>query len=390
MTFGKNIPLMYVFRLLVSMHFFGGVLIPFFLDWGQISFTQIMFLQSFFMISVVVLEVPTGAIADFFGRKTSVVLGAAATAGAVLIYASVPLYAIFFIAELFWALGFSLLSGAQDALMYDSLKCVRRERSSKEVLGRFHSCEVIGIMISAPVGSIIAHYFGLRSTMVVTVVPLLLAILIAVGLREPPRRLRERRGYLAVVKDGVRYFGSHRVLKTLTFDKVSIGALAFMLIWTIQPLLQELNVPLFFFGFVMAGLAGVQVPVLNSFHRLERFVGSKRRYILLSAVVAGIAFVGLGLNSYIPLTIVLSLIIAGFGLTRFVLFNNYLNKHIESHHRATVLSTVSMFDRLLRAAMYPFMGLLVEWSLRNTLMLIGAAIIVLALFSGVREHHLID
>ena len=70
MNFKSNIWKMYAFRFLISMHFFSAVLIPFFLDYGNISFTKIMLLQSWFAFWSFVLEIPTGTIADYFGRKT--------------------------------------------------------------------------------------------------------------------------------------------------------------------------------------------------------------------------------------------------------------------------------------------------------------------------------
>ena len=42
---------------------------PSFTEWGGITFTQIMFLQGWFMAMIFIFEIPTGSIADYFGRK---------------------------------------------------------------------------------------------------------------------------------------------------------------------------------------------------------------------------------------------------------------------------------------------------------------------------------
>ena len=84
------------------------------------------------------------------------------------------------------------------------------------------------------------------------------------------------------------------------------------------------------------------------------------------------------------------MLIAGFGLSRRVLIENYMNKHIESSVRATVISAVSMIATLVMGLMYLAVGLLVEWSLRGTMIAIGAAIIVCALLARTREEHLVD
>ena len=154
---------------------------------------------------------------------------------------------------------------------------------------------------------------------------------------------------------------------------------------------MQIKVPVVYFGLVHAiAITGIQIPFMNSFEKLEKMFGGKKKYLLWSALISGIAFILLGLSRTVWMVVILLMAITGFGMTRFVLFQNYLNKHIESENRATVLSTISMADRLMRALLYPLIGLLVEWSLNYTLMILGVLIIIFALISRVREEHLID
>jgi len=391
MSFEANIWKMYIFKFSFSLQFVGGVLVPFFLDWGKISFTQIMILQSFFVFSVFLLEVPTGAVADYLGRKTSIICAAVTTSIGALVYSSYPHFYIFLLGEFVWALGLAFLSGADEALVYDSLIAAKSEKESKRIFGRFNSFQLAALMISAPIGSIIAATLGLRYTMMFMSVPFLVASFIALTFEEPePKKKSESKKYLETLVNGVRYFKDHKILKILAFDKISIGGLIFFILWTYQPLLKQLGVPLIFFGFVHAAMTGVEIPFMNSFERLEKIFGSKKRYLLWSALIAGAAFILLGINTWVPITVVLLLTVAGFGLSRYVLFQNYMNKYIESDVRATVISTVSMVDRIVRAVLCPVVGLLVEWSLEYSLIILGAAIVVFGLISGVEEEHLID
>jgi len=391
MSFKSNIWKMYVFKLLRNLQFIGGVLIPFFLDWGQISFTQIMLLQSFFVISAFLLEIPTGAVADYLGRKTSLIIGAFFTATATFVYALFPSFYLFLVGEFFWALGVALFSGADEALIYDSLKKIRSENKSKKIFGRFYSFEMVGLMVSAPIGSIIAATIGLRYTMMLVAVPQLLGAFLAFSFKEPKtKRKIESRRYWSILINGVKYFRGHKVLKILTFDKVFITTLVFFVIWTYQPLLMSLNIPIFYFGFVHAAICGVQIIFFSNLERLEKLFRSKKRYLYWSAIISGVSFFLLGLGFNVFVVIGLILIISGFGFSRDILFRNYMNKHIESGHRATVISTVSMLDRFVAALLYPLVGLLVERSLNWTFVIIGLAILFINLVSRVREEHLID
>ncbi len=387
----SNIPKIYAFKFFMGLHFIGGVLIPFFTDWGGVRFFQVMVLQAFFVFSVFLLEVPTGAVADHLGRKVSLILAALVNAAAVFVYASKPAFGVFLVGEFLWAMSYALASGADEAFVYDSLKQMNDEAHSKKVLARFRSFELSALMLSAPMGSAIATYIGLRESMLFMSIPFALAFLLAFTLEEPAfADEKQPRGYLETLIEGLRYFRDHRILRTLAFDKVAIGSLAFLVIWTYQPLLKLVGIPLIYFGFVHAGLTGVQIPFMNNFGRLERGFGSRKRYLVGSALIAGVAFVLLGVFPYAPVTILLLMVIAGFGLSRQVLLDNYMNKHIESSVRATVISAVSMIHTLVMAVLYLVAGLMVEWSLRGTLVAIGAAVIVCGLLARTREEHLVD
>jgi MFS family permease len=372
--------------------FISGVLVPFYLDWGKVSYTQVMILQSFYVIIVLLMEIPTGAIADYLGRKTSLILAGIASSIGALVYSSVPNFYIFFMGEFFWALGFALLSGCDEAMLYDSLKEINLESKSKTIIGRLKSFEMTAIMIAAPIGSLIASKMGLRYAMMFVFFPFFSAFLVALTFKEPHinREKEEKEKYIEILKSGIKYFKEHKILKILAFERISINVLVFFIIWMYQPLLGKLGIPIIYFGLVSSLMSGSQIPIMNSFGRLEKIFGSKRRYLLFSALLPGICFILLGINTYIPLAIILICLAGGFGLSRMVLFQSYMNKYIESHNRATVISTISMLSSLVSAVMYPLVGLMVEWSLDYSFIIIGTLIIVCTMVSKIEEGHLID
>jgi len=78
------------------------------------------------------LEIPTGTVADFLGRKVSLILGCMIGAVGVLIYASYPRFLVFLLAEVILAVSYTLISGADEALVYDSLKEIGQTDISKK------------------------------------------------------------------------------------------------------------------------------------------------------------------------------------------------------------------------------------------------------------------
>lgn len=386
-----NVWKMQLFRFLISLQFFGGVLMPFFTDWGGLNFTQTLVLQSWFMIWVFALEIPTGTIADVFGRKASLQLGLVANIGGVLAYSFIPNFYIFMFAEFLWALASALFSGADEALLYDSLKEAGEEKESKKILGHYYSFGLAGFTIAAPIGGLIAATLGLRYTMLLVAVPFSLAFLVALTFKEP-KKVHEDESvkFLQTLLSGVKQLGHNRILRLLAFDSVVIRSLASKVIWVYQPVLLDRGLAIGLLGVVHACMSGIQIPVLNAFGHLERLTGSKKRYLIFSALIPGIAFVLIGLFKSLVVTIPLLVVITGLGLTRHVLFNNYMHKYIQSSQRATVMSTIEMLQRLASGLLYPLVGLLMDYSLTTTFIVLGVVIVAVSLISGVEEVHLLD
>ena len=162
----------YAFVFLWNLHFFSAVLVPFFTDWGGISQVQIKILQSWFMFWIFVLEIPTGAVADYLGRKYSLALGALAVSFAALVYGSIPKFEIFLLAEFLFAMSAALMSGADKALLYDALKESDKEEESKNIFGKSHSIQLVSMLAAAPIGSLIASKFDLNYPMLFFAIPI--------------------------------------------------------------------------------------------------------------------------------------------------------------------------------------------------------------------------
>jgi len=182
--------------------FFGAVLVPMYTNWAHISQFQIQILQSWFMLWIFLLEIPTGVVADYLGRKYSLAMAGLVTAIATLVYGSVPLFGVFLAAEFLYAMGAALSSGADDALLYDALKEEGRENESKKIFGRANTIHLAGIFLAAPIGSLMAQKFGVNSPMLFSAIPMLLCFLVALSIKEPKvhDKTPERKRYLLIAK----------------------------------------------------------------------------------------------------------------------------------------------------------------------------------------------
>jgi MFS family permease len=186
-----NIVKLAAVRFLCWMHLMSAVIIPFFREWGGLSFVQIFALQTWFMLVCFLMEVPTGAVADRFGRKVSVACGGFLLAAASALYGTFPHLAVFVVAEALFAIAITLISGADEALAYDSLLAQGRELEASRVMARLEAAKLTGIFAGALLGAVVASRFGVRWPMLLQAVPLGLSGVVALTLTEPPRGKRE-------------------------------------------------------------------------------------------------------------------------------------------------------------------------------------------------------
>jgi MFS family permease len=354
--------------------------VPFFRDWGGLALAQILLLNAWFMFWNCVLEVPTGAVADRFGRRASLLLGLAIGALATLIYVSAPRLEVFLLAEVAMALAYTLISGADEALLYDSLVAAGRAHEAKRAIARLESAKLLGIVLGALGGAALTGFLPLRGILALQALPMGLAALVALALVEPPTtEPRAGRASLTrVAREGLGLVLASPALRRLSLDMVSVGALSFLVIWLYQPLLEAAGIPVGGFGPVHVALSLGQIAVLHAADRLEDALGSRSRVLLVCALAAGLGWIALGVVRPPWAVVPLVVLVASFGLARGPLLAASLHRHIPSERRATALSGISMLRTLAIVIANALAGLGAQTSLHATAVGIGVVLVALA------------
>ena len=386
----SNIWKSYLFHFFMGLHLISGVLLPFFLTWGKLTFVEVMLLQSYFTLMILIFEIPCGGIADYISRKFSLILGALITAVAALVYGSYPNIFIFAIGETLWAFASALTSGTDQAFIYDTLRKLEREDDISKVMARNRSFMLFGIAISAPIGSIIGANVSLNLVMTFMFFPFFIATLISLTLKEPNHDLEKKKSenYFTVIKSGFTELTKNKILRILAFEMVITEVLIFFIIWTYQIYLEALQFQLIFFGFISALMTLIQIVFNNIVTKLEKKFNNKRRFLQFYSIIPGIAFILMSVIFFIPVSIPLILTVIGFGFSRSLIFTKGINKQIETQNRATVISTINMGASLIRAVLYPFIGYFVMFNLSVTFIFLGSMIIIFALFSRIKSEYL--
>jgi MFS family permease len=374
----------YLYSFFQAAAIFSAVLIPIYTRWGHINQTEIQILQSWFMLWIFLLEVPTGVIADRFSRKASLIIGSIVVGIACLIYGSFPSFSVFLLGEFLFAAGVAFSSGADEALLYDSLKEKGREGEMGKILGRVRSIELAAMFLAAPIGGIVAGTISVNAPMYLSCLPYFVAAIVAMSIKETmvgEKKKSESLRYLEIVKAGKDFFVNNKEFRKLTINSVLVASSAYFVIWFYQPLLTKLGVPIYYFGLFHAGLVLGEILILNIIPKVPKRFGGWHLVINISALITGVAFIIAGVFPSMLTVVILLLFAGGFGLTRANFLSPIINHHIPSEIRATTLSSVSMFKRFLLVVLNPIFGFIADKNLSLALISSGAlALLVFFLF----------
>ena len=174
-------------------------------------------------------------------------------------------------------------------------------------------------------------------------------------------------------------------MRTLALDLILISAMTFYIYWLYQPLLKNVGVDVKYFGFVGAAFNIFEIILLRNLKFIEKHFNN-RNIIFLTAAIPGLMYVLLGFFQNIILLIFGLLLIVGFKELRRPIFEHYINKLIPNKQRATILSSISMLERMVIAVVYPIVGILTDYSLNFALIILGTLTLVLTFLSRVTKE----
>jgi MFS family permease len=147
-----NIEKFFAFRFLWEFQLFLPIWVIFVQQKHGFSLTQVTLLNVAFWLTMAAGEIPTGAVADVFGRKRSLLIAVMLAAASVSFFVLAPTYPLLMLANTLWALAMTFDSGAALALLYDSLRALRREGEYTRLRGRLAVVVHLAVALSSVLG----------------------------------------------------------------------------------------------------------------------------------------------------------------------------------------------------------------------------------------------
>jgi MFS family permease len=381
-----------------------GINTLFLLDAG-LSNLEAFAANAFFTAGMVIFEVPTGVVADTWGRRTSYLLGTLTLAISTFLYflmwqVKAPFW-LWALVSVLIGLGFTFFSGAVEAWLVDALDFAKYEGGLEAVFGRGQMVSGAAMLGGSVLGGIIAQATTLGVPFLLRVAILLMMFAVAYRLMKdlgfsPEPATHPLRAARAVFNASLEHGLKNPPVRWVMLAGMFEGGVAIYAFYALQPYLLEL------YGdpdaYSIAGLAaaivsGAQIVGGYLAPRIRGLFHRRTTALIVATVVSVAVLALLGVTTAFWLALVL-LVVWGLVYAAVIPIRQaYLNDMIPSAQRATVLSFDSLMDSSGGVVVQPVLGRVADVYSYATSFLVSAAINLMAvpfLFASRRERAAAD
>ncbi|HKL33404.1 MAG TPA: MFS transporter [Tangfeifania sp.] len=373
--FRKNIVRLYLVKISKWFNLVMPVVVLFYQDNGM-SMHEIFVLKSIYSVAIVAMELPSGWMADVWGRKKTLVLGSILGSAGILMYSFSYGFWAFAVAEIILGVGHSFISGADSALLYDSLKADGKTEKYVKHEGRITSAGNFAEAIAGIAAGFLAA-ISLRTPFYFQFFVASIAIPASITLIEPKLNAAHQFQSIKKMMQNIRdVFLTDTNLRISILLSAVTGTATLTFAWLVQPYFKAIGLPVELFGVLWTAL-NLTVGVSSAFaFRVEGFFSRKQEilFIIFSLtagyLLSGTAVVREGL-------VFLFLFYAVRGLATPIL-KNHINRYTQSDVRATMLSVRNFVIRISFAVIGPLLGWMTDNVSLNTAFLLAGGIYFMA------------
>ena len=235
MSLKKNIIALYLIKVSKWFTLVMPIIVLFYKECG-LDLADIFILKSVYSIAMVSLEIPTGYLADVWGRRNCLIAGCIFCFLGFTNYSISDTFTAFFLSEILLGFGQSLVSGADSALLYDTMLHYKKEDEYLKYEGRVTMVGNFSEAFAGIFSGLLAVY-SLRLPFYVQSGIAFIGIPAAVALTEHAAKTRIKNSFANIVQI-IQYslFTNKELCYNIMFSGV-IGAATLTMAWFVQPLL---------------------------------------------------------------------------------------------------------------------------------------------------------
>lgn len=373
----------------LAASFIWGINTLFLLDAGLSNF-EAFAANAFFTAGEVIFEIPTGVVADAWGRRISYLLGTVTLSSSTFLY-----YLLWQVHGPFWAwavvsvllgLGFTFFSGAVDAWLVDALHFAHFAGDLEAVFGRAQIVGGSAMLAGSVAGGFIAQATSLGVPFLIRVGILCAMFGVASVLMKdlgftPERGHRPLQATRQILHTSLDYGLRNPPVRWLMLAAPFTSGVGFYAFYAMQPYLLNLygnRAAYAVAGLAAAIFAGSQIVGGILAPKVRNLLHRRTSALILGTALGALFLVLLGVAHSFWVALFLLVLWGMSGAAVIPIHQAYLNDLIPSKQRATVLSFDSLMGSTGGVVVQPLLGRAADTWGYGTSYVVGAAIQVLA------------
>lgn len=366
-----NIRILFWAELFGSIKFILPVLTLFYFSRG-LDESLVLLVMTFWSTGVLVGEIPTGMFADRYGAKYSFLIGAFLNVGshALLLIAFEPW--VFFVSSFLNGFAATFFSGADEALIYESLKQSAEEKLMDKAMGIIQSAKFIVTIFVVLTGAVLAKDLEESQFQLLIILGILfmsVQFLLVLFVKNPPSQGNYQDNPIQQVKEGIQAIrkAPQVLVMFMNVTLVFIPAIAVFDKFD-QLLLVDAGLPVYLIG-VLYSIAAV-VGFLAS--RSIGWLTTKWSRVSILYVTGFLAVAGLLLAAFFEeklwVIIGIVLLLKFVEAVRYPVYSQLSNELIPSNVRATTISLLSILDSMADILIFTSVGTIAIYGLSPMLL----------------------
>ncbi|MDA3932139.1 MAG: MFS transporter [Tenericutes bacterium] len=388
-----------MYGFLKNLRFFEPFLILFFLEVGGLNLFQIGILISIREIIIYIVEIPSGVIADMYGKKTQLVMCFVFYIASFVIFffgGIAPTFWIFVIAMGLFGFGEAFRSGTHKAMIMQFLDVEEIEEPKSEVYGKTRSMSLIGSTIMSLISVVLIlwlqgeyHYLFL-----VAIIPYSIDLLMILTYPKYMNKRKENefklKNFLKENWLSLKYVFQKKKVRGFVVDASAFQAGFKSVKDYIQPLVVSASVGFILFsqldteenekvyiGVIYAIIYIISAIATRNAYKLEGKVDKVKTINLAWLLMGGVSLLlGFFTNSIVVIFVAFILMYIILNLRRPIMVQE-IGDVTEEGRRASALSIQAQLTSLLLVIFAPLIGLLADYSLQLLFMIVGAVMIAI-------------
>lgn len=327
---------------------------------------QLVLVGTTLELSAFLFEIPTGVLADVYSRRLSVIIGYFLI-GIGFMVEAVPTFETVLLAQVIWGIGYTFISGAETAWIVDE---VGTENSARVFMRgeQFAQIAAFGGIVVAILIAMVQLNLPLLvgGSLLIGLSIALMVIMPETGFKRTPATERESwHDLFSTLREGLALIRVRRVLLLIVLTSFSIGLFSegWDRLWTAH-LIQNITLPaianldpIIWFG-VLSMVSSVLSLIATEWVR-RRNLQSHRELstgLLISQGIIGLSVIAFAWSPNFGIALLLLWAVSVARTVSEPLFNAWINNHIDSRVRATVLSVTSQANAIGQIGGGPAIG----------------------------------